>query len=217
MSFFNFEWLKQNFNKDNFVFFEIGTAYIDTSIRVRSLFPTSEIYAFEAAAYWHEENEELAAQHNIKYFRYAVCDRDGKILFYPSETQNGEPHVWSSSIFELRDAPDNNTFGKKYGEPYVVKSIRLDTFCNEHNVCPDMIHIDVEGAEFKVFQGIGPYRPKCVWAEVVTFGHYDTGIDYDDFNSLMESLDYQMTFRTDNDALYCRVGFNTTPYISTEN
>jgi len=212
MSFFNFEWLKQNFDKDNFVFFEIGTAYIDTSIRVRSLFPTSEIYAFEAAVYWHEENEELAAQHNIKYFRYAVCDRDGEILFYPSETQNGEIHVWSSSIFELRDAQDNNTFGKKYGKPYLVKSIRLDTFCNEHNVCPDMIHIDVEGAEFKVFQGIGPYRPKCVWAEVGTFGHYDTGIDYDDFNSLMESLGYYLLERFDNDALYCLNGIIPTTY-----
>jgi FkbM family methyltransferase len=212
MSKLNLEWVKQNFDHDKFVFFEIGTAFLETSREVRLLFPNAEIYAFEAGVHWHETNEELASQDNVKYFKCAVSDIDGEVLFHPSETQYGEPHPWSSSIFELRHGLNSNTFGKEYGKPYVVECTRLDTFCNKHTVYPDVIHIDVEGAEYKVFQSIGEYRPKCIWAEVGAFGHYDTGVDFEQFNALMESLGYHMLFRTDNDALYCLTSISTTTY-----
>jgi FkbM family methyltransferase len=212
MSFFNLEWVKKNFDRNNLVFFEIGTAHIETSISVRKLFPNAEIYAFEAASHWHRENEEAALHHNIRYFKCAVCDEDGEVLFWPSTAQHGEPHPWSSSIFDLYRGPDSNTYGKEYGEPYLVECIRLDTFCNKHNICPDVIHIDAEGAEFKVFQAIGDYKPKCVWAEICAFGHYLTGVDYEQFNALMESIGYKIIFKTDNDALYCLNNIITTPY-----
>ena len=213
MSFLNLEWIKENFDKDNFVFFEVGSAYIDTSIQVRSLMPNATIYAFEAANHWHESNEPAVIEKQIHYIKCAVSDVDGEILFYPSETQYGKPHPWSGSIFELYKGPGQFDHGKEYGKPYTVKSIRLETFCKEHNVCPDVIHIDVEGAELKVFQNIGEFKPKAVWAEVSAFGHYATGTSYEEFNSYMTSIDYRLVFETHNDGLYCLTDITTTPYI----
>jgi hypothetical protein len=213
MSYLNLEWIKENFDKDNFVFFEVGTAYIDTSIKVRSLMPNATIYAFEAFNYWHESNEKAATEKQIHYIKCAVSDIDGEILFHPSATQYGEPDPWSSSIFELYRGPGWFPHGKEYGEPYAVNSIRLETFCKEHNVCPDVIHTDVEGAELKVFQNIGEFKPKAIWAEVGEFGHYVTGTSYEEFDSYMTSIDYRLVFKTNHDALYCLTDITTTPYI----
>jgi FkbM family methyltransferase len=213
MSYLNLEWVKENFNNANFVFFEVGTAYIDTSMQVRSLMPNATIYAFEAANHWHESNEPAAIEKQIHYIKSAVSDIDGEVLLHPSTTQYGEPHPWSSSVFELYRGPGCFTHGKEYGEPYLVQSVRLETFCKQHNVCPDVIHIDVEGAELKVFQNMGEFKPKAIWAEVGAFGHYATGTSYEEFDSYITSIGYRLVFKTDNDALYCLTTVETTPYI----
>lgn len=218
MSFLNTPWIVENFGKkENFTFFEIGSAEIGINsqvAKIKRLLPNGKYYAFEAANHWHESNEIQAIEFGIEYFKYAICDIDGDILFHPSLTQNGEKHLLSSSIFNLDRSPGSNTFGKEYGDPYVVKGIRLETFCKNFNVSPDFIHIDVEGAELKVFQNIGEYKPKCIWTEIGAFKHYDTGTTFEEFNDYLEQLGYYKAHVEDhqNDALYCQVGFDITPY-----
>lgn len=218
MSFLNTNWVIDNFSKkENFTFFEIGSAQLGNTssiAKVKNSLPGGKYYAFEAASHWHEQNELNAIKLGIEYFKYAICDVDGDVLFHPSLTQNGEEHLWSSSIFNLDT--NSNTFGKEYGEPYLVKAIRLETFCKNLNVFPDFIHIDVEGAELKVFQNIGEYKPKCIWTEIGAFKHYDTGTTFEEFNAYLEQLGYYKVFTEShqNDALYCQVGFDITPYTS---
>jgi FkbM family methyltransferase len=217
MSFLNTNWVVDNFKNNDFTFFEIGLAGIVQSVsyKLKEAIPSGKFYTFEAAKYWHEHNIEVAKNIGIEYIQCAVCDTDGEILFYPSLTQNGEPHLWSSSIFQLDMTPGSNTFNKLYGEPYLVKSIKLETFCKEFNITPDFIHIDVEGAEFKVFKNMGEYKPKCIWAEVGAFKHYDTKTNFEEFNSYLESIGYYLVFidsNNPNDALYCLNEFKITNY-----
>ena len=213
MSYLNFKWVKDNFIQDNFTFFDIGSADLDVSVRIRQLMPAAKIYAIEAADHWHNSNISRAVEYNINYFKYAMCDVDGEQLFYPSLTEGDTPHPFSSSIFELNPAPDNNPTKKIYGSPYMVESIRLETFCKKYDVIPDFIHIDVEGAEFKVFRNMGIYKPKCIWAEVVAFSHYNTGTTIGRFNQLMTHLGYYPVYSTHVDTLYCQTGVDITPYI----
>ena len=99
----------------------------------------------------------------------------------------------------------------------MYKRQRLDTFCKQHNVTPDFIHIDVEGAEYKVFQNMGEYKPKCIWAEVGVFNCYDTNTSFTEFNQLMTELGYHMVYGPPSgpDALYCLNDFKITEYIPT--
>jgi FkbM family methyltransferase len=219
MSDLNFNWVKENFEtQENFVFFDIGCAILkhSSTSEMQKILPNGKYYAFEAANHWNDingecDNKEYAKEAGINYYHCAVSDIDGEIDLIPSLTENGQRHPWSSSIFKMNDA----TSTKIYGNPYSVKSIRLETFCKENNVTPDFIHIDVEGAELKVFKNIGQYKPKFIWAETCTFQHYDTKITTKEFHKYMESIGYHIiSYSNGNDTLYGLDGFKTTPYCS---
>lgn len=212
MSFLNLNWVKENFPNEKFVFFEIGCALLDTSRKVRELIPTAEIYAFEPFEYWHASNEPLAAKFNIHYFKYAFSDIDGLVQFNPSSTQFGNLHPWSGSMFKLEDVPFES-HGKKYSDPYEVQSYRLESFCQKFNVSPDVLHIDAEGAEFKIITSMGNFKPKCIWVEVAGFGHYKNGTTRHEFDNELKNLGYtRMSDPNQNDVLYCLNGIKFTEY-----
>jgi FkbM family methyltransferase len=182
---------------------------------VKRTIPTAKLYGFEAFDYWHAGNEETAFKEDIHYFKGAVSDIDGTIMFNPSLTQHEKDHPFSGSIFKPLD--HHLEFHQQvYGEPLLISSIRLETFCKEFNVTPDFIHIDTEGAEFKIFQNIGEYKPKCVWSEICGFQVYDTHTSFDDFDLLMTTLGYYKVYSDNSDALYCQLGFEITPYTPTK-
>jgi FkbM family methyltransferase len=210
----NLEWVKENFNKENLIVFDIGAADMEVSKVLRHMIPTAKLYAFEAFDYWHAKNERISLELDIDYNKVAVCDTDGITMFHPCLTEHGRNHPYSGSIFRPMDF--HTEFHEQvYGDPISIDSIRLETFCKEHNVTPDFIHIDVEGAELKVFQNIGQYKPKCIWAEVGVFGCYESNTSFDEFNQLMTDIGYYMVYGPPNgpDALYCQNDFEITPYI----
>ena len=213
MTSLNLSWVKENFS-ETFTLFDIGAADMEVSKAIRNIIPAANLYAFEAFNYWHARNEEVALLERIHYYKGAVCDTDGSIIFHPCLTQHGYDHPFSGSIFKPLDS-HVDFHQQVYGDPYAINCIRLETFCKEFNVTPDFIHIDVEGAEVKVFQNIGLYKPKCVWAEIGAFECYDTNTSFSAFNLLMTDMGYYMAYvpQDKNDALYCLTDFKITPYI----
>jgi len=208
MSDLNFKWVTENFNKENFVFFDIGSAALTNPAELRKEMPKAICYSFECSDQWLKDNSSSACRDGVYYFHCAISDKDGTEIFYPSDKLDGQYWPWSGSTCRP-------IAGEKFvwGQPYTVNSIRVDTFCDRFNVSPDFIHIDVQGAEYKVFSGIGKYRPKCVWAEVSEFENiYDTGITAAMFDELMTSLGYVKHYNNSWDALYCLADFKPTPY-----
>lgn len=216
MSALNFDWVKENFkNQENFVFFDIGCTalFCSPSVEMKNRLPDGKYYAFEAANHWNDikgecDNNQFVDDLGINYYHCAVCHIDGEVTLIPSISEYGNVHPWSSSIFKLNDTSS----GKIYGEPYSVKSIRLETFCKENKVIPDFIHIDAEGSELKIVQNMGVYKPICIWAETNTFEHYATGTTKEEFNTYMQSIGYHSLYDS-YDTLYCQNGFEFTPYI----
>jgi FkbM family methyltransferase len=214
----NLDWVVDNFAKNNFTFFEIGLAGLQWTIsyELKKLIPHGKFHAFEAAEYWHESNKRCADEMDINYHPHAISDIDGEVLFYPSLTQNGQTHKESSSIFELRKSDGFDPLHKIYGEPYMVNSMKLETFCRENNITPDFIHIDVEGAELKALSNMGKYKPKCIWTEISGFAHYDTKTNIEKYNNFLESIGYYLVYTDPTfdgaDALYCLNDFEITNY-----
>lgn len=200
MSNFNFNWLKENFQNKKVTIFDIGCASMFDTLKMKELLPDASVYAFECANVWLESNLIKAEQNNIKYFHLAISDTNGIETFYPSSVFEGREWPWSGSLC----SPGENLKNEKWlwGKGYTVETITLDAFCSMHQVEPDFIHIDVQGAEYKVFSCLGNIRPKCIWAEVSEFHNYETGTDYDTFYNLMMQFGYQQVYIDHWDALY---------------
>jgi len=209
MSNLNLAWLAKNL-KPNAVVFDIGGADLNDTRRIKAELSSATFYAFECAMSWEAQNKQTAIDHDINYFHMAVSDTVGELTFYPSAVLDGQEWPWSGSVCE----PGPNLLNErwKWGEGYTVPSTTLEAFCVEHNVSPDFIHIDVQGAEYKVFSAVGSLRPSIVWAEISEFHMYKTGTTYNDFKALMESLGYVEQFKDSCDALYVLRNVGITKY-----
>jgi FkbM family methyltransferase len=209
MSNLDLKWLANNL-KPNAVVFDIGAADLNDTRRIKDSLPSATFFAFECATIWEDHNKQTAVEHDINYYHMAMSDTVGTLTFYPSAVLDGQEWPWSGSVCE----PGPNLLNErwKWGNGYTVPSTTLEAFCTEYNVSPDFIHIDVQGAEYKVFSAIGNLRPSIVWAEISEFHMYKTGTTYDGFRSLIESLGYTERFKDNCDALYILNKFAATEY-----
>ena len=212
MSHLNLNWLADNLNK-NPVIFDIGCADMYDTVKIRQKLPGGTYYAFECSNVWRAKNLKTAEEHHIKYFHKAMSDTEGVLTFYPSEMLDGTEWPWSGSI--CKPGPKLRNPRWTWGNNYIVESITLNTFCNTHHIHPDFIHIDVQGAEHKVFAALNhSLRPSIVWVEISEFHMYETGTTYEHFLKLMTSLGYQEKFKDNCDALYVLNQFQVTEYNS---
>jgi len=210
MSNFNLNWLTENIHNTPIIF-DIGCADMSNTINFKKKFPQSIVYAFECAEVWKSQNLEKAKVNDINYFHTAISDNTGYLKFYPSIELNGTQWPWSGSICKPGTELINESW--KWGSPYTIESITLNDFCKINSIIPEIVHIDVQGAEFKVFQDLKKeFRPLIIWTEVSEFHLYQTGNTYEDFRNLMISLSYREQFKDNWDALYVLNNIFVTEY-----
>jgi FkbM family methyltransferase len=205
MSLINLNFLKENFNDEKIIFFDIGCADLYDTKDFAKILPNAEIYAFEPLKNHYDICTKRAIEYGVKFFNYALSNINGDILFYPSKKQGQLKQLQSSSIFKKTT---RNIVS--YGKPYLVKSVTIEAFCNDNNISPDFIHIDVEGAEYNVFMKLGEHRPKGIWVEMIGYRYYQNGrsdrseiedIDYE-LDDLLKSYGYYAAFQSNDDWLY---------------
>lgn len=124
------------------VFFDIG-AHIGIYSIVASATVGDEghVYAFEpdpvALTYLKQNVEENDAQ-NLTIVETAVSDSDGE-----------------AKITAGKFGYSGTTLGTRTGADQietVAHTVRLDTFCETHNVSPDVVKVDIEGGEVKLLK-----------------------------------------------------------------
>jgi FkbM family methyltransferase len=211
MSELNLNWLQENFKDKETVVFDIGAADLYDTTRIRQMLPHARLYSFECNKVWEMRNYDTAVCQGIHHFQCAVTDVDGEDTFYPSHTLKKEPWHYSGSM-----CPPIEISDFEWGSPYNVRTIRLDTFCEKFNVSPDFIHIDVQGAEYKVLSCLGKHRPMAIWAEICEFESvYKTGTTYREFVELMTTLGYTSMGRYNGDELFMHATSTLTDYTDT--
>ena len=90
-----------------------------------------------------QNNVKINGCHNIKTYHIAVTDTSGRASYIRNSKI-------PSPTFKLSPTVQD----KKSGEVISIEAITLDDFFKDKEVLPDVVKIDVEGAETKVLRGM---------------------------------------------------------------
>lgn len=188
--------------KSNFIIFDVGGCNFHDSLYLKNIFPSAQIYSFEASRENLQSYKEIAERAGILVVPVAISNKNDVTKFYDSNN-NG-----AGSLLKPLVKPGTNegiyhngVFWNMNG--YEVQVVRIDTFCELNEIDHiDFLHVDVQGAEYLVIQGLGKLRPDFIFAETCEFGTYESGITLNDFDSYMNSLGYEIFNRFRDDTLY---------------
>jgi len=205
---FDFNWIREaNLDNENLVVFDIGAHDFTDSIKFKEQFPQAAVHAFEADPYNFLKYGGRALQAGIIINHIAVMNFDGVARFYNSESFHGHEWTMSGSLMRpkvkegTREELRNPTLMYNM-DGQLIMATRLDTYCAKHSVIPNVLHVDVQGAEQHVLSSLGEIRPKLVFAETIEFDTYETNTTLESFNSLMLGFGYQIQRRLQDDTLY---------------
>jgi len=130
--------------KDNSIFYDIGANIGYYCFLIKEISDFTEIHAFEPAP----KNmqvliKNLLNKQNIFLNQLALFNKEDQIDFYDTiEIGSG------GSTFNFPKVRNFSNFKK-----IKVQTTTLDKYCSNHSSLPDLIKIDVEGAESQVIEG----------------------------------------------------------------
>lgn len=172
MSYFNSEWINEYLSDTSkLIIFDVGSRIGEVGIYLKNKFPDSRVICIEADKKFHDE---ATKRHfpNIETYNYAVCDIDGEYQFYSA--------VGKLSGIGSIHPPTEKLYAKASSEtkildPIPIKATRIDSFCLDHGISEiDVLHMDIQSAEYKALVGLGNLRPRLIFLEI----SQENGKDY---------------------------------------
>ena len=184
------------------VCFDIGSRDLNESVSLATAFETADIYAFEASpdciSMCHNTYQVLteSIRNRIHLNPCAVNDVSGEISFFPLDTEKsrqswGNYNYGVASKLKLIDGL-NGTFLNEYWvqKEIKVQAVSLDDFCRNNEIAgPDLIWMDVQGAELDVLRGASSVlsHTKIIMTEAGIKPYYDGHSLYTDINEFLTS------------------------------
>lgn len=197
-SVFNPEWLD-----DPLVILDVGAYDFGDSIKFKNQFPDCEIYAFEMVKDNYDKHSPYALSRGIFTYNNAVSDSDGVSQYYRGKHTGG---VNAQSSLLKPTSMYSNCYSHIVShdeQPTETIAITLSSFCKEKNLKDiDLLHIDVEGAEYKVIAGLGEVRPKMIFAEFLLDGGWSNQKSFEDTIRLLDSMGYDKIKDLPHDKLF---------------
>jgi len=206
MSDFNLNWIKQIIgDKENITIFDIGAFDFQDSINFKKNFPKADVYAFEAFIFNFVKFNQQAIQNDVKTYNLAISDKNGETIFYNSIDYNGAEWTCSGSILKpsLKEGVELHK-GLNYNKEGIkVETIRLDDFCKSNQIQNiDVIHMDIQGAEYYAIKSLGALRPKIIFCETCEYESYENSLTLNDLDNLLFEMNYEIKDRLRDDTLY---------------
>ena len=146
--------------------FDIGSRDLTESVSLATAFPQACVHAFEASpdciamcnANLLSMNDSI--RNRIKFNDCAMNNISGEITFYPldtdlSEQRWGNYNYGVASKLKLIDGLNGTFLNEHWVQKQItVAACTLDQYCDNNNIVgPDLIWMDVQGAELDVLQG----------------------------------------------------------------
>ncbi len=184
----NYNWSFDVIPKGIQVAFEIGSRDLLDGISIKRHFGC-KVFSFECNPHCIQECRKNQSD-DVVLVEKAVSQIDGQIEFNSFDLEKYN-NMGASSIFEidfLSRHPHDGDYGKTNVQKTIqVPSVRLDTFCNQYNIIPDVIFMDVQEAELEVLKSASHLlqNVKYIVTEVSTKSTYKGGCDSIELNDFM--------------------------------
>ena len=173
-----------------FTFLDIGANMGWYALSLAQRFPAATVHAFEpvpATFRILERNLALNGFANVTLHNQGLADRPGTQTIYCDPRISGR-------------ASGRNLVEDPAALPVPCAFTRLDDFVQAHGVRPDLVKVDVEGAELLVFRGgletLAAHRP-LILAEMLRKWARKFGYHPDEIIALLAGLGYVCTFMED--------------------
>lgn len=204
-----------NFDKIKNIF-DIGSWHLKQTIEMSQIFQYSSISAFEpnpeTATYCREVLRNMTSfdQNRISIYEVALTDYVGKASFYPlDKTKTYSTNEGIASLNKLKESMDGSLLNDKWVQKEIqVNTDTLDNWCLNNNIFPDLIWMDVQGAELNVLRGSEKIlkNVKAICTEAGLVSYYEN-------HSLKEDID---KFMEKNNFIELKDAFCKTPWSSSE-
>lgn len=133
------------------IFMDIGAHYgYFTLLGAAIVGSEGSVWSFEASpTTYNILHQNTSPKSNIHAFHHAIADTHENLTFFEFPNLYSEYNTLDVSQFE-----GESWFQKFKPKEVIVASIVMDEFVAAHHLTPNIIKIDVEGAEFKVISGM---------------------------------------------------------------
>lgn len=209
MTAFRFEWVAQYLKRDPRVIIDAGTYDCTDAIAFKERYPEARVIAFEACPdnYARILQQGRAARAFVEVHHAAVSDHENGLAFYSNTDTNQVGHFGQSGSIlppaqKLLETWHSITF--KHGRH--VPSVRLDCHCTAAGIgAIDLLHMDVQGAEYFALKGLGDMRPAMIFLEInetAEVGRYQNAVPEHDIRAWFDASGYVREWDSEFDALY---------------
>jgi FkbM family methyltransferase len=210
MSDLNLQWLEENFSHKPVAFFNIGCADItDDTFRFTVALPKATVYSFECSNNWKQSNIDKSKVFGFHYCHKAVSYYDGQGIFY-----SGAPSIDFFWQYRGRLIDPQVQKDQRPWQQETVDVITLNTFCTDHNIKPDFLHIDTEGEEYNILKNLDEkFYPDAIWLEYWKRYHDDVNkrVDFQTLHQLLIDRNYKKIYQK-SDVLYVKNDCNLSTY-----
>lgn len=191
-------------DRNNITVFDIGAYNGDDSLIFQYNFGCKTVVAFEPSFKNYSLMESRLRNTPILKYNKAISDTNGKQMFYDTDGEvkcAGSLLKPTEKLLKQHDAFKHNQ--TKFNENgYLVETIRLDTFIEETNLVPNVLHIDVQGAEYYAISSLGKYRPDIIFLETSETEHYESSKSTKELNNFLHKMGYELHTTLQWDSLY---------------
>ena len=209
MSAFKFEWVAQYLHREPTVIIDAGCYDGTDAIAFKEEWPAAEVHAFEACPdnFARMQMLGLAAASGVNTYHAAVCDHEDGCEFNSNTDTNQVAHFGQSGSILAPTPKLIATWPSiAFKAPRRVPSVRLDLFCQREQIdVIDVLHMDVQGAEYFVLLGLGAMRPAMIYLETnetADEGRYVNAVPKDDIKAWFLKNGYSRKWEGEFDALY---------------
>lgn len=209
MSAFKFSWVDQYLKRDPAVIVDAGCYNASDSIEFKERWPDARVIAFEACPdnYRQIERSGRALVAGVETHHLAVCDHENGVQFNSNTDTNQTGHFGQTgSILQFGPKLLETWKSISVKPPRLVPSVRLDLFCQRLEIARiDLLHMDVQGAEYFVLVGLGEMRPPIIYLEIdetAETDRYIGAVPESNIRGWFDAAGYKRVWDSPHDALY---------------